>query len=560
MPSVRLPNMLISVVLLIASSASALDRVRITTGTDAARARYGVTGKGVLIAILDRGIDYTHPDFRNLDGSSRILYMYDLTDDRGAKDPANTFGRGTIYTKVDIDRALRDGTALGARDSSGHGTASTGLICGNGRASNGKYSGIAPEAGIIVVKLVAPDSAAHDDQPAEIAFYDPAVIPIAFTFVIAKMHELSMPCAVLINIGSIGGPTDGTSPTCKWFDSMVGAGIPGFAIINGSGDDGGAPNRVVGMFRQDASQSIRIQKGDPGPLYLDFWYPDSDTVGIEIETPLGRTALPALVSNRDATSLEGTDFAYYQYGSYWTENQKRAIYLRIKSGTGLYTVRFAPRLIVNGRYYGSLNPALRDYHGISQNQFLDSVFDGGSIGDGGSAHNIIIPNCSVNRDVYTDVDGRVQTLAVEQGVLGGLWLGGSVGPTMDGRLGIDFVVPGQNVVTTYNPKSLWGTSHWLLISDGNGLYGMHGAASAAAPIATGLVALVLQANPTLDASEIKSILQQSSVGDVVTGTVPNPKWGYGRINISRAVVLACAKPGCTVKVRRRETRTIPPRG
>lgn len=93
----------------------ALDRVRAETGVDKAVAALGVSGAGVIVAIMDRGIDWESNGFRNNDGTTRIAYIFDLSDDSRTRDPDNAYGRGTIYTREQIDRALAAGNMLATR-------------------------------------------------------------------------------------------------------------------------------------------------------------------------------------------------------------------------------------------------------------------------------------------------------------------------------------------------------------------------------------------------------------------------------------------------------------
>lgn len=119
----------------------------------------GLSGKGVLVGIVDSGIDYRHPDFRKEDGSTRILRIWDQSDNSGK--PPEGYVMGTEYSQEEINKALslseEDGRKIvPERDFSGHGTAVLGIAAGNGRASDGVNRGVAYESDLLVVKLGIP--------------------------------------------------------------------------------------------------------------------------------------------------------------------------------------------------------------------------------------------------------------------------------------------------------------------------------------------------------------------------------------------------------------------
>jgi subtilisin family serine protease len=395
-----------------------MDLARQETGVDKAVAEFNVTGRGVLVAIMDRGIDWRNTDFRDEHGSTRIEYIYDLTDDSGAQAAQNAYGVGTIYTKAQIDQALTTGTTLRIRDAVGHGTTTAGIACGNGRARPDlKFRGVAPAASMLVVKICCDETPAHDSEAAERHFWKPERVLVAIDFVAAKARELRLPCVMVLNIGSQGGPTDGTSELCRKIDQTVGPGKPGLIFVTGPGDEG------------------TKRKHD-------------------------RT-----------TVLQG---------------------VRVPVGT---------------------------------------------IWDGASALHNICPGDYVIRTHWTDVDGQPRSHA-DEGKVGEIWKGSSVGPTADGRFGIDFCAPGDSVFTTYNPKSHWATFRFNLLEGGNGLYGRASAVSAAAPMAAGILALMLEVNPRLDAIAARRILQDTSRRDAFTGRTPNSTWGYGKVDAYAAIKMA----------------------
>src|ERR1700737_1218695 len=120
------------------------------TQADKALAKYGFTGKGVIVAIMDRGIDYTHPDFRNSDGTTRIKMMWDMSG-QNLCDPSNP--PPVVYTEAQINQALQTNTALAERDAVGHGTVTAGIAAGNGSAAlptSAQWAGLAPQADLLI--------------------------------------------------------------------------------------------------------------------------------------------------------------------------------------------------------------------------------------------------------------------------------------------------------------------------------------------------------------------------------------------------------------------------
>ena len=186
-----------------------MDAVRVETRTDLAVRIYGVTGKGVTIAILDRGIDWTHPDFIKPDGTTRIKWILDMTGQKNWCTASNP--EPVEYTEAQINAALRGGPKINTRDAVGHGTNTAGVAAGNGRAfANGKYAGFAPEADLIIVKMTSDGVPAHDGEAAEASFV--ACVDQAFDRLDLKITQLGQPVVGLMNSGTQFGPMGGAAP------------------------------------------------------------------------------------------------------------------------------------------------------------------------------------------------------------------------------------------------------------------------------------------------------------------------------------------------------------
>jgi minor extracellular serine protease Vpr len=531
-------KILFAATILFVSSSSAMDKARMEARVDEAVRKFGVAGRGVIVALIDRGIDWKNNDFRNANGTTRIESIFDLTDSTGANAANNPYKAGTIYTRAQIDAALAAGTDLAHRDAVGHGTATAGIAAGNGRNSrDGKYRGEAPKATIVVVKIVS-GAAAHDDQPAE-ASTSLGLPAAAIDYVRDKARELGLPAVMLPNIGSVQGPMDGSGTLAQKIDATVGPGIPGLVFVTGSSDDGGIDNHAQASVAQGQTIALDFEKLDGNSIRLDLWYPQTDRYDVTIQTPaqtFGPYASPATNSAFDRQSPTG--ISYNHYGSAVTpfgSVTRREILVDFTGPAGRYTLSMRGATSSGGNFNAWLNTV------NGKGRFLSQVVPGYTVWDAAAAKNNICPNDYVVREKWADVDGVVRGIRADR--VGDLWDGSGIGPTVDGRFGIDISAPGNTVFTTLAPKSVYSTARANQVQDGLGLYTAQNAVSGASPQVTGIIGLMLELNPTLDAAQVKRILQQTARRDAYTGAVPNNRWGYGKIDALAALTAASLLPG-----------------
>ncbi|MBQ7371594.1 MAG: S8 family serine peptidase [Blautia sp.] len=169
----------------------------------------GLTGRGILVGIVDSGVDYRHPDFRNPDGTTRILCLWDQTavarNSSSLQEtpifidtPPQGYALGVEYTRERINAALALSAEEGygivpQRDLSGHGTAALGIAAGNGRASNGVYRGIAYESEILAVKL---------GIPREDSFPRTTELIQAVDYLVRTARDMGRPIAINLSFGN----------------------------------------------------------------------------------------------------------------------------------------------------------------------------------------------------------------------------------------------------------------------------------------------------------------------------------------------------------------------
>ena len=493
-------------------------------------------GQNTVIAVIDRGIDYFHPDFINPDGTTRIAYLYDMIDPTGANAPNNPYGIGTIFDATQINSSIQNSSAPLSTDRFGHGTATASIAAGN--ASNGAYpqfAGVASEATLIIVKVTHDPFPAFADQPGQMGFFDPTYIPVALDFVADKVAELGQQNVTLINLGSIGGPTDGTSTVARAMTDFVEA---GHHLVCGVGDDGGANNVATGNIAQNEMGILTFQK-EAGFVRLDLWYSENDRFGINIIDPAGNVSgsLPVPNSAAGAEFQSGTNYSYFHRGAdvdfFGSTSDRREILIDFTGIPGEYTIEITGDVIIEGDFIATLNPSRYN----NDNAFTSFITPGFSINDYAAAPGVITPTDYVIKNDWIDINGNVIDIT-GQGETGELWIGSSEGPTHDLRQGVDIALPGEVLFAAYSPNTWYSNFSTSQVQGGDGNYGIQNAVSAAAPLLTGSIAIILQAweeryGDILTPEELLNLLHDYAVDDAFTGPTPNNTWGYGKFNIDR---------------------------
>ncbi len=515
--------------LMIAAGALAMDLVRVETRTDEAVAAFGVSGEGVVIAILDRGIDWSHPDFINPDGTTRIQWMLDMSG-FNLCDPGNP--PPVEYSEEEINAALSGGPALPFRDAVGHGTATAGVAAGNGRGlPDGRYRGIAPEADLVIVKLTSEGAPAHDGEPAEAPFQ--GCIDEALDWLDGKLDALGQPAVAIINSGTQWGPIDGTSAVSRKIDEVFGSGTPGRVMVIPSGDEGSLPNHAGADYDETTATVIGISKASAAFAVMSAWYSGSQPAAVTVSFDDGTTVGPVLPGSSASQSgitifnyLPGTEF--YP----WTSTSgDGAVWVGVDghATTGSFQIQGLASGTGHVDLYGDVTgPNLTPI--LSMTDHLVP----GRLTDYASTSSAIVVADHVIRNQWIDIDGIPREI-LDEGDPGELWLKSSGGPTRDGTVhGVDVSAPGQNLFASVGPDSYWATFRFNLPFESDELYTRFGGTSGSAPIVVGATALLLELNPELTTEDVRQILRDTAVEDANTGGLPNADWGFGKLDVFEA--------------------------
>jgi len=501
----------------------------------------GYDGSGVVVGVIDSGIDFTHPDFLDSLGNTRVLWVWDHNLPNATNSPS-PYSYGQEFSAADMDNGLA-GTHV---DVLAHGTHVAGIAASNGRSSS-IYTGAAPKADIIAVSV---DFNKADDQWL-------SSIADAVNYIFNKADSLGKPCVINISAGTYFGSHDGTDLSAKAIDNLITA-QNGRSVVAAAGNAGNYAYHVQHSIANDTAFTWFEQSGT-SPIYIELWGDTADlrniqfTIGADQKTPIisnrGQDSWTTIFPNIGITktdtlySTSGNKLARYQrYGQLIggkysmifniIPDSTNYYYRLISKGTGKYDI-WNFYMINSGIPSPSLYPGIQNYVLPDYNQTICSSFQ--------ASNKVITVGQYVNRNSYVDYNGILQTFPLTVGTIAA---SSSMGPTRDGRIKPDVASTGEYTLSAIPlTAATWFAANQPFKLTQDGLHLRDGGTSSAAPAVAGAIALYLQKNPTATWAGIKNRVTLCAMQDIFTGTIlPSNVWGYGKLD-AVAVMTGCVASG-----------------
>lgn len=467
--------------------------------TPVQRPPLSLTGQGVLVAVIDSGIDYENEVFRNADGTTRIRNLWDQTI---PGNPPEGYVIGTEYTREEINEALRASTRqeriqlVPSRDISGHGTSVAGIAAGNSR----EYQGVAYESELLIVKL---------GIPREEGFPRTTELIQALDYVVRKALEYQMPVSINLSFGNTYGPHDGSSLLERFIEDI--ANTWKSVICIGTGNEGNAAGHTSGVLvdSEETVIQLAVQENSPS-LNVQIWKAYFDLVDISLISPSGVRIGPIQEQLGSQRFAVGNTQILLYYGEPSPFSIDQEIYIDFLPrdtyiDSGVWRIVLTPRDIVNGEYalwlpsQAVLNPGTEFLFPTEERTLTVPSTSYGTIGVG--AYN-------PETFTYADFSGR-----------------GPAGPGR--RAKPDIVAPGVDITAPIpggSFESLSGTSF-------------------ATPFATGGAALLMEWGIArgndlfLYGEKVKAYFQRGARPFVGITQYPSPLVGYGALCVEDSLPL-----------------------
>ncbi|MDX1616136.1 MAG: S8 family peptidase, partial [Candidatus Promineifilaceae bacterium] len=504
------------------------------------------TGNGVLLGIIDFGLDFTLDDFRRPDGATRVAFLWDqfLNPEAGEASPQG-FGYGVEYDEATINQALNAAdpfTIVRHRPQfASHGTHVAGIAAGNGRTADpdfpaGQFVGAAPEATIIFVQ---PNSRDQDST-----FTDSVHVSEAVKYIFDKAVEMDMPCVINMSLGQNGGSHDAESLVERAIDRQLER--SGRAFIVAAGNEHVWRGHAGGALAEGDSRTLRwrcggglpwpgigvlpLGLGDFTPNEMEIWYSSRDSIRVTVTDPQGNSTTSVDPGNTILETLAGGDQVFIDSQRFSPLNGDAQIYIEVSPGPagtvtrGVWVVEIEALVARNGRFDAWIE---RDARRV-QNNFADQSFFVGNDFDGQMT--LGTPATTRRGVAVANYDHVVQAPNDSS----------SRGRTRDGRAKPEVAAPGTDIFAS----SALGGKRNPDFDPGNPTTGPEffpvrvrkTGTSMSAPHVAGIVALMLEKERDLTAPQIKAML--AAAASSPPGVVPfDMAWGFGRVDARSTIDL-----------------------
>ena len=319
----------------------------------------GASGKGVIIGFIDTGIDYQNPLFRNADGTSRILGIWDQTIAPASPEENPFFLYGTVYNQMQINQALASPDPLSVVptvDTNGHGTFMAGVAAGN-RSVNDNFTGASPDCMIAAVKLKPAKRYLRDyflissDAP---AFQENDImLAVQYLVQISIFHRA--PIVIYLGVGTNQGNHTGTSPLGLQLQDLS---VPyGVSFVTGAGNETGLHHHYLGSLKADEvfeDVEIRVAEGENG-FCLELWGSSPELYTVGFVSPSGEVIerLPDISGSESVIPFRldqatvTVSYLHVESGS-----GSSLVFMRFQNpSAGIWHLRVYPSVFFTGNYH-----------------------------------------------------------------------------------------------------------------------------------------------------------------------------------------------------------------
>ena len=460
-------------------------------------------GMGVLIGIIDTGVDYTHPAFKRSDNTSRIVSIWDQTIQDGY--PPEGFTYGTEYDNQILNLALRTEeplTIVPSTDTNGHGTAIASIAAGSPDPEN-SFTGVVPQSQLVVVKLKEAKQNLRRifSVPEGVVCFQETDIILGIRYVLNVAQRLRRPIVILIAVGSSMSGHEGVGATSSYIDFL--SQLSHVNVVVSAGNEGNKNRHFYGNVRAAPYvQEFELKISQNDPLFSFQIWPDIQArLAVQIIAPTGE--MTSLIYPSIGTCVN------HQFVFSQTEMWVNNILLEEENGSQLILIRFLNasegiwRVRVNGI----------DQAPFSYNSWLPS----GDMISNETFFLLSTPETTITAPGNAD---HVLTVTAYDQVTGSIIIDSSRGYTRGGRVKPDVAAPGSMV-----PCAVPGGGYASLTGTG-----------AAAAHASGAVAMVFEwavvrGNYTsLTGKDVNSLIIRGATRNPIYA-YPNNIWGYGKLNM-----------------------------